>query len=87
MVSNPSDYCVKTLLFRVACLQDLGEGMTGITGCAKAGDLDHFCDSVRKFATAVCGLTENSAQVCPETQEINCHACNIQVNCCFEELT
>ena len=45
-------------------LQDLGEGMTGITGSAKAGDLDNFCDSVRKFASAVCGLTENSAQVC-----------------------
>ena len=47
-------------------LQDLGEGMTGITGSAKAGDLDNFCDSVRKFASAVCGLTENSAQVCTE---------------------
>ncbi len=44
-------------------LQDLGEGMTGITVCAKQGELDGFCDSVRKFAIAVCGLTENSAQV------------------------
>ena len=52
-------------------LQDLGEGMTGITGSAKAGDLDNFCDSVRKFASAVCGLTENSAQVCTK-KNISC---------------
>lgn len=37
--------------------------MTGITGCAKAGELDGFCESVRRFALAVIGLTENSSQV------------------------
>ena len=51
-------------------LQDLGEGMTGITGSAKAGDLENFCDSVRKFASAVCGLTENSAQVYTKRRSI-----------------
>lgn len=44
--------------------------MTGITGSAKAGDLDNFCDSVRKFASAVCGLTENSAQVYTKRRSI-----------------
>ena len=56
--------------------------MTGITGCAKAGDLDHFCESVRKFAGAVCGLTENSAQVhnfieiSPENVNLKCLCIN-----------
>ena len=37
--------------------------MTGITGNAKNGELEGFCESVRNFANAICGLTENSAQV------------------------
>ena len=37
--------------------------MTGITGSAKAGVLEDFCDHVRNFANAVCGITENASQV------------------------
>ncbi len=62
------------------CWQDLGEGMTGITGCAKAGELDGFCESVRKFAVAVCGLTENSAQV---TADYWFWWNNLSVSSCF----
>lgn len=43
--------------------QALGLSMTGISNHAKEGELDQFCDSVRNFATSVCGLTESSAQV------------------------
>ena len=43
--------------------QALADAMTGISNSAKQGELDHFCDAVRNFANAVCGLTENSAQV------------------------
>ncbi|KAK2151016.1 hypothetical protein LSH36_379g01080 [Paralvinella palmiformis] len=42
--------------------QALADAMTGISNSAKQGELDHFCDAVRNFANAVCGLTENSAQ-------------------------
>jgi len=37
--------------------------MTGISQHAKQAQLDDFCDDVKKFANAVCVLTENSAQV------------------------
>ena len=46
--------------------QDLAEAMTGISQHAKQAQLDDFCDDVKKFANAVCVLTENSAQVGPE---------------------
>ena len=45
--------------------QDLAEAMTGISLHAKQAQLDDFCDDVKKFANAVCVLTENSAQVSP----------------------
>ncbi len=37
--------------------------MTGVSNHAKQGELDPFCDAVRNFANAVCGLTENTSQV------------------------
>lgn len=37
--------------------------MTGISGHAKHGQLNDFCDSVGKYANAVCGMIENAAQV------------------------
>ena len=37
--------------------------MTGISGAAKYGDLDEFCDDVKQFADSVCNLMENSAHV------------------------
>ena len=44
----------------------LGDAMTGISNHAKKGDLDEFCVSVKNFAAAVCGLTENASQVSAE---------------------
>lgn len=43
--------------------QALGDAMTGISNQAKKGDLEEFCESVRNFASSVCGLTEASTQV------------------------
>ncbi|XP_025081470.1 talin-1-like isoform X4 [Pomacea canaliculata] len=40
----------------------LGDAMTGISNQAKKGDLEEFCESVRNFASSVCGLTEASTQ-------------------------
>ena len=38
--------------------------MTGISTNAKQAELSGFCDCVGHFANAVCGIIENSAQVC-----------------------
>jgi len=38
--------------------------MTGISSNAKLGELSGFCDCVAHFANAVCGIVENSSQVC-----------------------
>ncbi|XP_003372683.1 putative I/LWEQ domain protein, partial [Trichinella spiralis] len=43
-------------------MQNLGEGMSGITHHAKQGDLVQFCESVRAVSDAVCGLGETAAQ-------------------------
>ena len=44
-------------------MKALGEAMTGMSKHAKDRELDNFCDSVSAFASAVCGLAENAAQV------------------------
>ena len=41
----------------------LAQTMMGISGHAKSGELHSFCDDVHDFAGAVCGITENAAQV------------------------
>jgi len=45
--------------------QLLAESMTGISSSAKQGSLSSpaFCTSVANLAEAVCGITENAAQV------------------------
>lgn len=49
--------------FVFVLLQSLAESMTGISAHAKHGQLNDFCDSVARFANAVCGMVENAAQV------------------------
>ena len=44
--------------------QALADAMTGISTNAKQAELSGFCDCVGHFANAVCGIIENSAQVC-----------------------
>ncbi|XP_064644928.1 talin-1-like isoform X16 [Lineus longissimus] len=46
----------------IARSKALGDAMTGIADHAKKGALDEFCVSVKNFAAAVCGLTENASQ-------------------------
>ena len=69
LLDNPSEPINEASYFE--CLdgvidksKTLAESMTGISTHAKEGQLNGFCDSVRSFAESVCGLTENSAQVC-----------------------
>ena len=57
--------------------QALADAMTGISNSAKQGELDQFCDSVRNFANAVCGLTENSAQVRCSDVALLCLLCAV----------
>ncbi|CAH1788698.1 unnamed protein product [Owenia fusiformis] len=58
---NDSSYydCLEGVMVKS---KDLGEAMTGISNHAKKQEVEGFCESVRNFATAVCGLTESGAQ-------------------------
>lgn len=43
--------------------QILAHSMTGISNHAKQSQTEEFCESVRNFADAICGITENAAHV------------------------
>ena len=57
-------FVMRRLVVLSACWQALADAMTGISTNAKQGELNGFCDCVAHFANAVCGIVENSSQVC-----------------------
>ena len=68
LVENPCEPVSEAAYF--ACLDGVMERarvlaarMMGISTHAKKAQLHDFCDDVGEFAGAVCGITENAAQV------------------------
>jgi len=62
---QPTSFILKIFaLYSVCWIQALADAMTGISTNAKQAELSGFCDCVAQFANAVCGIVENSSQVC-----------------------